>query len=82
MIGDIETKDAIVGGRVQGSIKASSRVELLGTCHVEGDIHSRRVKLDEGGRIDGSLSMSDHASLEPQESLKTAQNRPFGPKSA
>lgn len=59
VIGDLATKDAIVGGRVQGSIAAEGRVELLGTCHVEGDIRSRRIKLDEGGQVDGSLIMSD-----------------------
>ncbi|MEE9207613.1 MAG: polymer-forming cytoskeletal protein [Gemmatimonadota bacterium] len=59
VIGDIATKDAIVGGRVQGCISADSRVELLGTCHVEGDIRSRRIKLDEGGQVDGSLFMRD-----------------------
>ena len=59
VIGDIQTKDATVGGRVQGIITADGRVELLGTCHVEGDIRSRRVKLDEGGQVDGSLIMSD-----------------------
>jgi len=78
VIGDIETKDAIVGGRVQGSINASSRVELLGTCHVEGDIHSRRVKLDEGGRIDGSLFMSDLGpslvKIGTEDSVEEAQN--------
>ncbi len=52
VIGDVATKDAIVGGRVKGSIAADGRVELLGTCHVEGDIRSRRIKLDEGGQVD------------------------------
>lgn len=59
VIGDVTTKDAIVGGTVQGTIEAASRVELLGTCQVEGDIRSRRIKLDEGGKVDGSLFMSD-----------------------
>ena len=59
VVGDIETQDAIVAGRVQGSVSADSRVELQATCRVEGDIRSRRVKLDEGGQIDGSLHMGE-----------------------
>jgi len=55
--GDIETQDLIVAGRVSGTITAQSRVELQSTCHVEGDIRSRRIKLDEGGRVDGRLHM-------------------------
>ena len=55
--GDIETQDLIVAGRVAGTITAKSRVELQATCHVEGDIRSRRVKLEEGGRVEGRLHM-------------------------
>ncbi len=55
--GDISTQDAIIAGRVEGSIKAESRVELQASCQVEGNIQSRRVKLDEGGRVDGQLKM-------------------------
>jgi len=57
VIGDVITQDAIVAGRVNGSITAESRVELQATCRIEGDIRSRRVKLDEGGRVDGKLLM-------------------------
>ena len=55
--GDIETQDLIVAGRVSGTITAQSRVELQASCHVEGDIRSRRVKLEEGGRVEGRLQM-------------------------
>jgi cytoskeletal protein CcmA (bactofilin family) len=55
--GDVETQDLIVAGRVTGTITAQSRVELQASCHVEGDIRSRRVKLEEGGRVDGRLHM-------------------------
>lgn len=55
--GDIKTQDAVVAGTVQGSIAAESRVELQSTCRIEGDIRSRRVKLEEGGQVDGRLEM-------------------------
>lgn len=59
--GDIDTQDAVIAGRVSGSIKAGSRVELQAGCRVEGDIHSRRVKLEEGGVVDGRLEMGEKA---------------------
>lgn len=55
--GDISTQDAIIAGSVDGSVTADSRVELQSTCRVQGDIRSRRVKLDEGGQVDGQLHM-------------------------
>jgi cytoskeletal protein CcmA (bactofilin family) len=57
VLGDIATQDAIVAGRVEGSIRADSRVELQSSCKVKGNIESRRIKLDEGGQVDGQLKM-------------------------
>lgn len=57
VVGDIETQDAVVSGRVEGSIVAKSRVELQAGSHVEGDIRSRRVKLEEGGFVEGRIQM-------------------------
>lgn len=59
--GDISTQDAIIAGTVDGSVNAESRVELQATCRVQGDIRSRRVKLDEGGHVDGQLHMGASA---------------------
>lgn len=59
--GDIETQDVVVAGSVVGTVTGSSRVELQDTCRVEGDIRSRRVKLDEGGQVEGRLQMGTGA---------------------
>lgn len=59
--GDVETQDVVVAGKVAGTITAESRVELQESCRVEGDIRSRRIKLDEGGRVEGRLHMGSEA---------------------
>lgn len=59
--GDIETQDVVVAGTVVGTVVGASRVELQETCKIEGDIRSRRIKLDEGGRIEGRLHMTAKA---------------------
>lgn len=56
--GDIETQDVVIAGSVAGTVVGASRVELQETCRVEGDIKSRRIKLDEGGRVEGRLHMA------------------------
>jgi len=69
--GDISTQDAIIAGTVNGSVNAESRVELQATCRVQGDIRSRRVKLDEGGQVDGQLHMGASATAKsPSDSPK------------
>jgi cytoskeletal protein CcmA (bactofilin family) len=65
VLGDVVTQDAIVAGRVNGSVSAESRVELQTTCRVQGDIRSRRIKLDEGGQVDGQLHMGGHGAEKP-----------------
>jgi cytoskeletal protein CcmA (bactofilin family) len=57
--GDIATQDAVIGGRVTGSILAESRLELQATCVVEGEIKARRIKLDEGGTVNGTMKIGD-----------------------
>lgn len=61
VIGDIQTQDAVVGGRVEGRIFAESRLELQSTCVISGDVHARRIKLDEGGQVVGTLQMVDRS---------------------
>ncbi|MEJ2481699.1 MAG: polymer-forming cytoskeletal protein [Gemmatimonadota bacterium] len=71
VVGDITTQDAIVAGRVNGSVTAESRVELQASCRIEGDIRSRRVKLEEGGQIDGSLHMGANVQQRSENRQKT-----------
>lgn len=59
--GDISTQDAVIGGHVVGTIVAESRLELQATCIIEGEIRARRIKLDEGGRVDGTVKSGTEA---------------------
>ncbi len=53
------TQDAIIGGKVTGSVSADSRLELQATCQIQGEIRARRIKLDEGGQINGNVRTGD-----------------------
>ncbi|MGH7467084.1 MAG: bactofilin family protein [Longimicrobiales bacterium] len=61
--GDVSTQDAVIGGRVTGTVTAESRLELQATCVIEGEIRARRVKLDEGGKVNGKVLMGEIAQL-------------------
>ena len=73
VLGDVVTQDAIVAGRVNGSVSADSRVELQATCRIQGDIRSRRIKLDEGGQVDGQLHMGGRGADKAGESQKRGE---------
>jgi hypothetical protein len=48
--GDIFTQDAVIGGRIRGSVVAESRLELQATCDIEGVVHAPRSAPSPGGR--------------------------------
>lgn len=57
--GDIFTQDAVIGGHVTGVVVAESRLELQATCVIDGEIRARRIKLDEGGKVNGQIQMAE-----------------------
>ncbi len=59
ILGDLVTQDAIIGGKITGTVVAESRLELQATCLIEGEIKARRIKLDEGGRINGKVQTGE-----------------------
>jgi cytoskeletal protein CcmA (bactofilin family) len=55
--GDISTQDAVISGRVDGTLIAASRLELQATCHIDGEVHTRRMQLEEGAVLNGNVHM-------------------------
>jgi cytoskeletal protein CcmA (bactofilin family) len=59
--GNIDTQDAVISGRVKGTVIAESRLELQSTCHLEGEVRARRMQLEEGAVLNGTVSMGEAA---------------------
>lgn len=70
--GDINTQDAVIGGRVTGTVTAESRLELQATCVIDGEIRARRIKLDEGGKMNGKVLMGEITQIPKPLSAKSA----------
>lgn len=62
--GHVKTQDAVIGGRITGSLVAASRLELQATAQVDGDVRARRMQLEEGAVLNGKVSMGEHAVAE------------------
>lgn len=56
--GDIDTTEAVVGGSVSGSIRATDRVEVQAGASVDGDIVTRRISVAEGASLNGLIKMN------------------------
>lgn len=57
--GNVVTQDAVISGRVEGSLVAESRLELQATCRIEGEVRTRRMQLEEGAVLNGTVQMGD-----------------------
>ena len=54
---DVKVKNAIIGGQLFGNMVAENKIELQSGSHVEGDIQTKRLVIDEGVFFEGNCSM-------------------------
>lgn len=76
--GNIVTQDAVLSGTVQGSLTAASRLEVQATATIEGDVHARRIHLEEGAVLNGTVQMGEDVDLQSSRRNVEAES-PGGP---
>jgi cytoskeletal protein CcmA (bactofilin family) len=59
--GNIFTQDAVLSGRISGSVVAESRLEVQATAVILGDIQARRMQLEEGAGLEGKILVGENA---------------------
>jgi len=57
--GDLRTQDAIIAGRVTGSLLAASRLEVQASARIDGAVVARRLQLAEGAVLNGEVRMGE-----------------------
>ncbi len=71
--GEIKVKNAIIGGKVSGNISAENKIELQSGSHVEGDIRTRRLVIDEGVFFEGNCSMGNKSAAKSPTASTTSR---------
>lgn len=74
--GDVFSAEAVVGGRVAGSILAEARVEVQPDAVVRGDIVTQRLVVQEGGEVNGNIQMG---SADPHARTRQRSHRDSDP---
>jgi len=69
---DIDAREIVVNGTVQGNLKASESVRLGPSGHVEGSILTARIGIDDGARLRGNVEMI-RAGETPESSRREAE---------
>jgi cytoskeletal protein CcmA (bactofilin family) len=80
VVGDVFAEEAVVRGRVEGSIRAR-RVQLCATCHVEGNILHEAFAVEQGAFFEGNCRHTDNPLIDAPElgdvgSGKTGRSQP------
>ncbi len=57
--GDVSTQDAVVSGTVTGTLVAASRLEIQATARIEGEVRAKRMQLEEGAVLNGTVRMGE-----------------------
>jgi cytoskeletal protein CcmA (bactofilin family) len=74
---EVKVKNAVIGGKLIGNISAANKIELQSGSHVEGDITTARLVIDEGVFFEGNCKMGSSptgSSKETTESTSTSTN--------
>jgi cytoskeletal protein CcmA (bactofilin family) len=75
----VKVKNAIIGGQLFGNIVAENKIELQSGSHVEGDIKTKRLVIDEGVFFEGNCSMGAGTSKGPESVSQPAALSQSGP---
>src|SRR6266446_1490297 len=78
ILGDVFAEEAIVRGRVEGSIRAR-KVQLCATCHVEGNILHEALSVEAGAFFEGNCRHSDNPLADAPENVAATERRPTSP---
>jgi cytoskeletal protein CcmA (bactofilin family) len=57
--GHVLTQDAVIAGRVTGTVTAESRLEVQATARIDGEVAALRMQLEEGAELNGRVSMGE-----------------------
>jgi len=55
--GDVTAKKIIVGGKIEGNLKAQELAEIKAKGRVFGDIFTNKFSVTEGGEVNGKIEM-------------------------
>ncbi|MGH9685124.1 MAG: bactofilin family protein [Candidatus Acidiferrales bacterium] len=69
---DIEAREIIIQGSVQGNLKAGELVSLGGASHVQGSMLTPRIAMEDGARLRGKVEMTRVGETKPPTAIAAA----------
>src|SRR5665213_1186948 len=74
---DLDARDVVIYGRVDGKVHAAGRIELRDSAVVRGDIVAERLSIEENATIKGRVELTEVAA--PPAAARPAEADLFSP---
>lgn len=73
--GKVNSQEAEIAGKVNGDVRVKDKLTLKSTAIVEGKIYTKKISIEDGAQIKGSLHVGPNVSIEDtSSSMKTSSN--------
>lgn len=79
---NIQARDVVVHGKVDGNIRGTERVELKKSAVLVGDISTQRIIVEEGAFFKGAVDIQKDSKPEPKREMAMAAAASFSPSSS
>ena len=79
---NIQARDVVVHGKVDGNIRGTERVELKKSAVLVGDISTQRIIVEDGAFFKGAVDIQKDSKLEPKREMAMAAAASFSPTSS
>lgn len=76
--GDVEAKNAIIGGKIKGRIKVTEKLVLEAKSVLIGDLKASKLLIDEGAVFEGTSDMGKKEPAEGETKPIPNLNKPIG----
>lgn len=76
---NIQARDVVVHGKVDGNIRGTERVELKKSAVLVGDISTQRIIVEDGAFFKGAVDIQKDAKAEPKREMAMAAAASFSP---
>jgi cytoskeletal protein CcmA (bactofilin family) len=73
---NIEARDIVVEGTVQGNLKASESVRLGGSSQMQGSLITPRISIEDGARLRGKVEMTRAGDSKSEASAPKSSSEP------
>jgi cytoskeletal protein CcmA (bactofilin family) len=72
VMADLEVRDIVVLGHIEGNIRASGRVDLRQTATLRGDIYTSRISIEEKAEVQGRVDVGPAVAVPPASTVAAA----------